>query len=167
MSSEGLCGRTFVAKDPAKPHRTGITQLQALLESSDPLDLVIIMLGTNDIKNTYGLTAKDIAKHLEQTISLIRDRKIGLQKHPAILVVCPPSPVTPKSGRIDPRMTRWPQLFAVLPNLYERVAKKYKCSFMNAGDHITPSQIDGYLFDPRAHLKLAKTIAAKIKKMKI
>ncbi|MDP3962781.1 MAG: GDSL-type esterase/lipase family protein, partial [bacterium] len=59
--SEGLCGRTFVASDPAKSHRIGITHLQALLETHDPIDFLIIMLGTNDVKSTYNLSPEDIA----------------------------------------------------------------------------------------------------------
>lgn len=164
--SEGLRGRTLVAHDIAKPHRTGITHLRALIESADPLDLVIIMLGTNDIKSIHSLAPKDIAKHLEKTIQLIRDRKIKLQERPQILIICPPSPVNPKSGRLDSRMARWPEFFSLLPKLYEQVAKKYKCSFINAGDHISSSRNDGYHLDSDAHLKLAKAVAAQIRKMK-
>jgi lysophospholipase L1-like esterase len=165
--SEGLCGRTLVVTDPAKPHRTGITHLRAFLDSNDPLDLVVIMLGTNDIKSMYGLNAKDIARDLEQTIRLIRDKKIGLQKQPAILIVCPPSPTNPKSGHIDPRMARWPKIFSVLPSLYEKMAKKYRCAYIKAGDYISSSAIDGYHLDPKSHLILARTIAEKIRKMRL
>ena len=72
--SEGLPGRTLVAHDPNKPHRTGITHLQTFLESSEPLSLVIIMLGTNDVKGIYNLSAADIAEHLNQTIKFIKIR---------------------------------------------------------------------------------------------
>jgi lysophospholipase L1-like esterase len=165
--SEGLCGRTLVAKDPAKAHRTGITHLRALLESCDPLDLIIVMLGTNDIKRLYGLTAKDIAIHLEQAIKLIKDKQLGLLKRPAILIICPPSPVTPASGRIDPTMSRWPNIFSILPALYEKVAAKYGSSYLNAGKYISSSMIDGYHLDARAHLTLAKIIAVRVKKLRI
>ena len=164
--SEGLCGRTLVASDPATPHRAGITHLRAILESASPVSLVIIMLGTNDIKSMYGLTAQTIAKHLDKTIDLIRRSKVGGKKKADILVICPPPPVTPRSGRIDPRMARWPKIFRLLPALYVAVAKKRHCTYLNAGDYIASSTVDGYHLDAKAHLKLARAIAARVRKMK-
>ena len=84
--SEGLCGRTLVAEEPTKPHRTGITHLQAIVESADPVDTTIIMLGTNDVKTTYNLTPSEIAEHLSQTIEFIMNIK-GLNKNPKIFIV--------------------------------------------------------------------------------
>jgi lysophospholipase L1-like esterase len=161
--SEGLCGRTFVAEDPQKPHRTGITHLQMILESADPIDLVIIMLGTNDVKKTYNLTPEVIAEHLAQTIRFIRNAK-DLEKVPDILVVCPPPVVTPETNVLDPRMTSGPEAFKVLPNLFNEVAKKYDCNFINAGDYVSSSKIDGYHLDKEAHLKLAEVIGNWVQK---
>lgn len=45
---EGLCGRTTVFDDPLRDGRCGVKVLPTLLESHDPIDLSIIMLGTND-----------------------------------------------------------------------------------------------------------------------
>ncbi len=155
--SEGLCGRTFVAEDPAKPHRTGITHLRAILESADPVDSLIIMLGTNDVKSTYNLTPEEIAGHLLQTIELSRSIK-DLEKVPRILIVCPPAVIVPEIGDLDPRMLPGLEAFEVLPHLYKEVAEKYDCGFINAGDYISSSKVDGYHLDKEAHLKLAKVI---------
>ncbi len=160
--SEGLPGRTLVANDPAKPQRTGITHLQAILETHDPIDLVIVMLGTNDIKTTYNLSAEDIANHLEQTIQLIRNAKSELLIQPKILIVCPPSPVKPERGEIDSRMVRYPEIFKKLPELYEKIAEKTGCGYLNAGNYISSSKIDGYHLDSDAHMKLAEKIFQKI-----
>ena len=175
--SEGLCGRTFVAQDPAKPHRTGITHLQAILESADPIDLLIIMLGTNDVKTTYGLSLKEIASNLEQTIEFVKNKKIAdvsglgdpsktnnlstldLAKIPKILVICPPPVIVPKTGDLDKRMVPGLEAFKILPSLYKEVAEKHACGFINAGDYITSSKIDGYHLDSDSHLKLAEVIS--------
>lgn len=164
--SEGLRGRTLVVENPRKPHRTGITHLQALLDSSDPIDLVIIMLGTNDVKKTYNIEAKDIAEHLEQTIKFIRDSKLDLEKIPEILVICPPPVIIPTSNDLDERMVRGIELFMVIPDLYRQVAEKYSCGFINAGDIISSSKIDGYHLDESGHLKLAEVIKTWIEKRK-
>jgi lysophospholipase L1-like esterase len=149
--SEGLCGRTFVVEDPAKTHRTGITHLRAILESHDPISLLIIMLGTNDIKNKYHLKQGDIAKHLGITIDLVRNINDSLHKLPQILVVCPPSPVTPDSGNIDKRMSRWPEIFNTLPMSFKVVARQKSCLYLNAGDYISSSRVDGYHLDASMH----------------
>lgn len=161
--SEGLCGRTFVAEDPKKPHRTGITHLQAILESADPIDLVIIMLGTNDVKITYNLKPTDIAEHLLQTINLIKSIE-DLEKIPKILIICPPPVIVPETNDLDPRMIQGPETFKILPNLYKEVAQRNECGFINAGDYVSSSKIDGYHLDKDAHLKLAEVIGKYINK---
>lgn len=157
--SKGLPGRTLVAHDPEKPHRTGITHLQALLESAEPLDLVIIMLGTNDVKIKYNLTSEDIAEHLEQTIRLIKNFDENL----AVLVVCPPAPIFDAKGSIDPRMVRGPEIFQTLPELYKQVTDKNGTHFINAQDYISSSMVDGYHLEQAAHLKLAEVVSEFIK----
>lgn len=160
--SEGLCGRTLVATDPAKPHRTGITHLQSIIESADPIDAIIIMLGTNDVKTTYDLTPTQIAGHLSQTIELIQHCK-ELNRSPKILVVCPPPVIIPKTKDLNARMVHGPEKFAALPALYKDVAHKHGCDFVNAGDHITSSDIDGYHLDEKSHLVFAGVIAEWVK----
>jgi lysophospholipase L1-like esterase len=162
--SEGLCGRTFVAHDPTKPHRTGINHLHAILESADPIDLVIVMLGTNDVKSTYNLDPEDIAEHLDETIHLIKSKKVDLEKVPKIIVICPPPVIVPTENKLDERMVRGVELFKELPALYKEVAEKNSCGFINAGDHISSSPIDGYHLDPEAHAKLAQVLQRWIQK---
>jgi lysophospholipase L1-like esterase len=155
--SGGLCGRTLVAEDSKKPHRTGITHLQAILESTDPIDGLIIMLGTNDIKSIYNLTPVEIAGHLLQTIEFVRKIK-DLEKIPHILIVCPPPVINPETNDLDSRMVPGLEAFKVLPSLYKEIAQKSDCGFINAGDYISSSKIDGYHLDEEGHLILAKVI---------
>ncbi len=163
--NEGLSGRTFVACDPQKTYRTGITHLIPILKTHDPADWIVIMLGTNDVKANHNLNAEDISTHLEQTIQLTQDNNINLKRTPKIIIVCPPSPVTPDSGKIDPRMTRAPEIFKALPSLYKQVSERYHCDYLNAGDYISSSKIDGYHLDADAHLKLAEVIAKRVKNL--
>lgn len=69
---EGLCGRTTVFQDELRVGRRGIESLPVLLESHAPLDLVIVMLGTNDCKTVYGASAEVIGKGIEQIIHQIK-----------------------------------------------------------------------------------------------
>ena len=158
--SEGLNGRTFVAEDPEAPQKTGITHLRSILKTNLPIDLVIVMLGTNDVKNIYNLKAEDIAKHLEQTINIIQ-----LEATKNILVVCPPDIVIPEDGNIDPRYINSSETMKKLPELFKKMTEKYKCNFINAGDHISSSKIDGFHLDPEMHKKLAEILSKKIVKI--
>jgi lysophospholipase L1-like esterase len=162
--SEGLSGRTFVATNPTHPQKTGITHLQAILETHDPIDLLIIMLGTNDVKNTFNLSTEDIASHLEQTIELVNDKKTDLEKRPKILVICPPPVIPPEGGELDPRMANGPELFKKLPELFKKVAEKYNCAFLNGGDYISNGKVDGYHLDEVGNKRLAEVLAQWILK---
>ena len=59
---EGLNGRTTRWDDPIEPGRNGLTYLRPCIESHQPLDVIIIMLGTNDLKRRFDLSASDIAQ---------------------------------------------------------------------------------------------------------
>lgn len=160
--SEGLCGRTLVANDPAQLYKTGITPIQAILESHDPLHLVIIMLGTNDIKDKYNLQTEDIAGHLDQVVKLIRG--IAFNPVPKILIICPPPIIIPITNDLNKSVVRGIELFKTLPELYKKVAEENACGFINSGDHISSGKVDGYHFDKEGHLKLAEIVKTWILK---
>ena len=69
---EGLGGRTTVFNDPFKPGKRGIDDISNILQTHKPLDLVIIMLGTNDTKQVYNASVKSIAYGVEMIIERIR-----------------------------------------------------------------------------------------------
>ena len=59
---EGLNGRTTRWDDPIEVGRNGLTYLRPCIESHQPLDLIVVMLGTNDLKRRFDLSASDIAQ---------------------------------------------------------------------------------------------------------
>ena len=160
--SEGVGGRTFVVVDPEKPHITGITHLKSILHTHEPIDIVTIMLGTNDVKDKYGLSAEDISKHLDETLSLVKGE--GIKN---IIVICPPNIVTAEDGNIHSSFVNGSKIFKVLPELFKEVSEKHNCCFINAEDHITSSKIDGFHFDPEGHQKLAEVLKSEVLNMNI
>ena len=155
--SEGVGGRTFVVVDPENPWRAGITHLKSILRNNLPIDLMIVMLGTNDVKTKFKLEPEDIAKHLQQTIDLIRTEDIK-----DILIVCPPDIVMPESGIEDPRYIGGSEKIKKLPKLFNEIAEKNGCGFVDAGKYITSSKIDGFHFDPDAHARLAEVFKIEV-----
>lgn len=116
---EGLSGRTFVVEDPEKPHRTGITHLHSILKTNKPYSAVVVMLGTNDLKSTFGLTGEEIASHLRQTIQIIKGKDKELNKPTQIIVVCPAPVVNPIDRELDVRLKDAPEMSLALDPLYK------------------------------------------------
>jgi lysophospholipase L1-like esterase len=158
--NEGLNGRTFVAEDSTALYKTGITHLRSIIKTSLPIDLMIVMLGTNDVKVQYNLTAEKIAEDLQTTLKLIKEYEIK-----KILVVCPPPIVDRKDGVVDQRyIDRGPVTIELAEN-YKKVAKKEGCEFLDAGKHIACSTVDGFHLEPDAHKKLAEVLSKEILKL--
>jgi len=162
LINEGLSGRTFNAPDSEKPFRNGLNHLEPILKTYTPIDLVIIMLGTNDVKIIDNLQPEEIANHLEQTIKLIQQ-----EKHvPKILVVCPPEIIIPENKQLPVFYNEKSlESFKKLAPLFKNVANKHDCNFINAQDYISSSKIDGFHFDPEAHQKLAEVLNIEILKI--
>ena len=68
---EGLCGRTTIFDDALRPGRKGLEALPMILESHYPLNGAILMLGTNDCKSTYSVSASTIGKGIERCLDEI------------------------------------------------------------------------------------------------
>jgi lysophospholipase L1-like esterase len=92
---EGLNGRTTVWADPVEgEYKSGKSYLTACLESHAPLDLVTILLGTNDLKHRFGLSAWDIAACAGVLVQIVQSSAFGPNgSAPRVLLICPP-PVT-------------------------------------------------------------------------
>ena len=162
---EGQNGRTTVHDDPFALVRNAKAVLPAILESHKPLDLVVLMLGTNDLKNVFGVSPSEIAvgvKVLAQTILTIDP---GLSaKPPRLLLMCPPT-VGPLSHLpdLEAKLTDAQNRSQQLPKHYEAVAAALGCAYLNTQEIIAPSPVDGIHLDAAAHQKLGQAVAAKIK----
>lgn len=88
---EGHPGRTTTHDDPVEgAHKNGLTVLPALLETHRPLDMVVLMLGTNDLKARFGVPAFDIARSTARMAQLILGSDSGPQGNaPAVILVAP------------------------------------------------------------------------------
>lgn len=91
---EGLNSRTLIYNDtrPGKEGKNGYEYLIPCLDTHDPIDLVILMIGTNELKSTYNKSAKDIGEMLEKYfVKTILNRKSQLKdSYPSLLIIAPP-----------------------------------------------------------------------------
>ena len=74
---EGQNGRTTVWDDPIENRMAGLTYLWPCLESHHPIDLVIIMLGTNDTKPYFGVNADNIAAGAGRLVDMVQISSFG------------------------------------------------------------------------------------------
>jgi lysophospholipase L1-like esterase len=163
---EGLNGRTTVWDDPVRGHakRNGSKYLLPCLESHSPIDLVILMLGTNDLKIRYSVTPYDIAQSIGSLIEIILKSGCGIDDgQPEVLIMAPPPLGTLKE---------WKETFSggveksVKLAVYCRsIADQYNCSFFDTATVIQCSTIDGLHFDPEEHRTLGRTVAGEVRRI--
>ncbi len=141
--AEGQPGRTTVHDDPIEgAHRNGLTILPALLESHAPLDVVVIMLGTNDLKPRFAVPVVDIALGLERLVATIRTFSPSTQA----MLVAPP-PIT-ESGCLADMFGGGTAKSARLPAEIAAAAARTGTAFFDAGPHLTVSPVDGIHYAP-------------------
>jgi lysophospholipase L1-like esterase len=156
---EGLNGRTTVWDDPIEQHKNGAAYLPPCLETHKPLDLVILMLGTNDLKKRFSLSAYDIAAGADRLIQIIRmSRCSPTGGAPQILLLSPPF-VGPLSFPFDNMFEGAEAKSRQLKTHYMAVAKQNRCEFFDTAGLITPSLIDGIHFDAESHKMLGEALS--------
>jgi lysophospholipase L1-like esterase len=159
---EGHPGRTTLHDDPVEGvHRNGLSVLPALLESHRPLDLVVVMLGTNDLKERFSVNATDIAHSLERLARVILGSTAGPGNGaPGVLLICPP-PIL-EVGCLAGMFAGGAAKSRALAGEVKAAAKRAGVAFLDAGQVVKVSPIDGIHYDAEANPVLAGAIAAVI-----
>lgn len=168
---EGLNGRTIVMDDPGFPERNGIKYLPTILENNKEVDIIIIMLGTNELKVRFNLSSQQIAKHMQEFLDeLYKYYDNNNLELPELLLV---SPI-----EISEEVFNIEKVFVDFNEESYNVAKRFKemyseiskanvnCHFLAASDFISPSKIDCIHIDEENHYVLGKEIAKKILEIK-
>jgi len=159
---EGLPGRTTVHPDPIEgEHKSGLVALPILLESHEPIDLVVVMLGTNDLKARFALSPFDIAAGLERLAGIVLASASGPDgSAPRLLIVAPP-PIL-DTGCLAPIFVGGAAKSEALADEIAKVAFRTGAGFLDARRHIVSSPVDGIHFDAGEHGKLGRAVAAAV-----
>ncbi len=163
---EGFGGRTIAFDDPVEGgYKSAMRYLPPCLMSHDPLDLVIVMLGTNDSKQRFAMSAPAIAQALAHLVRLCHLYAADAQGEPSRVLIISPPPVrtevlkTRMAGTFDARSVEVTQGLA---GEYARIAKLMRCGFLNAADFCRASQEDGVHLTADGHRALARGVAEKV-----
>jgi lysophospholipase L1-like esterase len=147
--AEGLNGRTTAYDDHlADCERNGVKLLPSVLESHKPLDLVILLLGTNDMKRGIAGTAIGATKGIDRLIKLIRlhDWGFGFEV-PEILIVAPPAVCETANTHFAAMFRDARDESAMLASFYRDLADETGCGFFDAGSVAQTSALDGIHLD--------------------
>lgn len=160
---EGLNGRTTVWDDPIEGHhKNGKNYLVPCLETHRPLDLVIIMLGTNDLKTRFSLPACDVAEGAGVLVDVVQKSDVGYAAQPPeVLLLAPPATATPSEfAETFAGSTEKSRQF---PQHYRRVSEEHGCHFLDTGQVIVSSPLDGVHLELEEHRKLGMAVAEKVR----
>ena len=157
-----LNGRRTVWDDPFKPGRNGLQGIEQVVEMCSPLELVILMLGTNDFQSMHSHNAWHSAQGIRSLITSIRQAPIEPEMPtPSSLLVVPPPIQTPK-GPIAPKFEGGEIKCRGLAKEYEVVAKELHCMYFDAFSVTTSSEIDGIHLDKEQHQTLGNALAGEV-----
>lgn len=159
---EGQPGRTTVHDDPIEgAHRNGLTILPAVLESHAPLDVVLLMLGTNDLKPRFSVGPQDIALSLARLVRLIRASGYGPGgAAPLVLLVAPPPLL--ETGCLAEIFAGGAAKSQALAPAIAAVAARLQVPFLDLAGVIAVSPVDGVHFELADMPALAKAAAAAV-----
>lgn len=163
---EGLSARTTSADDPGDPRLNGAAYLPSALASHLPLDLVIVMLGTNDTKPYFHRSPYDIANGMAKLVGQILTSAGGVgtpYPAPKALIVAPP-PLAPMphpwfQGMFEGGRDK---TLAMAP-LYAALADFMKVDFLDAGQVLSTDGVDGIHFTAENNAALGQALAAKVR----
>ncbi len=148
--AEGLNGRTTGYDDHlADCDRNGVKTLPTVLHTHMPLDLVIIMLGSNDMKPVIAGTAHAARAGMQRLVGVIRHHEYSFDYDaPDVLIVSPP----PLRETADPVFSAGfrggVEESAMLASLYRDLADDLGCGFFDAGSVAETTPIDGVHLTP-------------------
>ena len=157
---EGLSGRTTVFPDPLHESMPALDVAYPILMSHEPVDLLIIMLGTNDTKDRLGMNAPCIALGMNRLIEKCKQVPCWGSHAPNILIICPPhigeELQDPCMGYTCAEKSR------ELNKYLEPVAKNQGCAYFDAQGVAEFNKVDFMHLSRKGHRQLAEKLAALV-----
>ena len=167
IEEEGLNGRTTAFDDPFDSQRNGLRYLDCCMSTKMPVDLVIFMLGTNDVKEHFGVNAYYISCGMEQLILKVKGRVWTQWRNPKILM---------STSQNSDNISTWLgnefgrgclEKSSQLSFYYQNIAELHGCYFVDASQTIVSSPLDAVHIDEENHNKLAHLLYEEIVKIRL
>lgn len=170
---EGLGGRTTVRELPAPGgegrHKAAAPFLPVCLMTHRPLDMIILMLGTNDLNAPIRPAEEALSGGVREMIRIIdaHPRTWRDGKRPRILLIAPPC-----LKKAEGRREVWKafgeeglRLSRLFGPAYRQAARETGVDFLDAGAYVQPSDADGVHLTAEAHACLGAAVTEKVRRM--
>lgn len=154
---EGLNSRTLNSDYPVendRPYRNGLPYFYPCMISQDKVDVVVIMLGTNDLKSFFNLTASDMLNHLKLYIDHVLNYKSIIDKATPKLIISGIAPIDENKCKLHYKgmISKRDEYNA----LSRELCKKLGVAFVDNSDlQVGP---DGIHITEESHKKLAQKL---------
>ena len=166
---EGQNGRTIATEDPAEGEKNGLSYIGPCIESHSPLDIVIIMLGSNDCKRKFSYSSMDIAGEMQIMLEKVKSYNgFRCQNRFKIILVSPPliSPAISDSWLGDCfGYENSCRLSSELASWYKQLSEMYDTGFIDASEYTKASDADGCHLDAGNQRLLGEALARYVQEM--
>lgn len=164
---EGLNSRTTVFDDPLEYGKNGLKYIEIAVRTCDPIDCVIIMLGTNDLKDYFCASEEMITRGASDLVHTCRATLEQTQSaHARIILAVPIIPTADGDGTywygFSPEST---QKGTALRTSYQQLAEQIGIGFFDANCYATADADDGVHLSEAGHRKLGEAFASFLRKV--
>jgi lysophospholipase L1-like esterase len=164
--AEGLGGRTTVFDDfSSAADRNGGRVLPTLLDTHKPLDLVVIMLGTNDLKEYINGSALGAAMGVKRLIEIVRGHSWNGYAVPQVIIVSPPLTVETEHADLKPMFAPRSNEAPLFAGYYSRIARELGCSFFDAATVAVATPLDGVHLDAKNTRAIGEGLVPVVKQV--
>jgi lysophospholipase L1-like esterase len=165
--AEGLNGRTTAFDDHlSDADRNGARVLPTLLQTHAPLDLVIILLGSNDMKPWIHGHSLPARYGMARLIGIVRGHVYPISaKAPQVLIVAPPMLCATDNVEFDEMFGRRYEASRQLAVQYAALAQETGCSFFDAGQVAKTTPVDGVHLDAENTRAIGKALVPVVKNL--
>ena len=166
---EGLNGRTTNVNEKeehdlgyCRPYRSAMDLLSILIETNSPLDLIIVMLGTNDLKTNFNQSPDMIAENTRLVCESIISNDYFQSKS---IILVAPTHINENSPNLLESFVGTTSASKSFANSYKKISDDLNLIFLDASESVITNEIDGLHWDAMQHSDFANSLFNKIKKV--
>lgn len=159
---EGQNGRTIASDDPSEGEKNGMLYLGPCLESQSPIEIIIVMLGTNNLKPKFGLCSVDIAGQMELMLQkILAYNRFKCNDKMKVILIAPPYVGNNIRNSWLGESFGYEKAIATSQKLsahYEELARKYNIGFIDSSKYVVVSDYDSIHMDSDNQIKLGNIV---------
>jgi len=163
---EGLNGRTTNVDEREehglgyfRANRSAMDLLSVTIETNSPIDLIIVMLGTNDLKTNFNQSSELIAQNMKSVCELIIKNEYFLSKS---IILVAPTHINEKSPNLLDSFIGTTKISQSFSSTYKKISDDLNLQFLDASKYVETNEIDGLHWDEYQHANFAKAVFEKI-----